>query len=137
MSRETHGRGPLFGALVEHLSTHDEEARARIADLYDAPSENPDELALHWCRSKEYFLEVLDDHLDEEGWYALEQLAFEHDMPVDIGWMDPSVEETLEKLGLLGRLLDAVTRRGPGKWIRLIRVGLAVEGQLRRDQRNR
>ena len=41
------------------------------------------------------------------------------------------------KLGLLGRLLDAVTRRGPGKWLRLIRVGLAVAGQLRRDRPNR
>ncbi len=44
---------------------------------------------------------------------------------------------SMAKLGLLGRLLDAVTRRGPGKWIRLVRVGLAVEGQLRRDRRNR
>ncbi|MGM0556379.1 MAG: hypothetical protein ACQEVA_08390 [Myxococcota bacterium] len=101
MSTETHGHQPHFEALVEHIATHEAHTREEFAQLYGAPGSEPRTIAKHWCRHPDRFLSVLDEHLTDDMWFAVEQLAFEHDLPLDISWLAPTVRGELRRLGLL------------------------------------
>jgi hypothetical protein len=101
MSTETHGHQPHFEALVEHIATHGTDTREKMAAVFEAPSAEPRAIAKCWCQHPESFLEALDEHLTDDMWFAVEQLAFEHDLPLDISWLAPEVRAELERLGLV------------------------------------
>ena len=101
MSTETHGHQPHFEALVEHLATHAPKTREHVRELYGAPSADPRAIAEFWCAHPDTVLEVLDERLSDDTWFAVEQLAFEHDLPMDISWLDRRVREQLRELALI------------------------------------
>jgi hypothetical protein len=101
MSSETHGHQPHFEALVEHLTTQQPDGLETIASIYGAPSAEPRTIARHWCENPDDVLDVLDENLSDDTWFAVEQLAFEHDLPMDISWLEQGVRDELRRLGLL------------------------------------
>lgn len=101
MTSETHGRQPHFRALVEHVASHDSEARERLRQIFGAPSAEASAIARCWCRHPDIFLEELDARLSDDAWFAVEQLAFEHDLVMDISWLAADVREELLELGLI------------------------------------
>lgn len=90
-----------FGALVEHLSQFPRYQLGSLAVLYGVGEAEASAIARHWCRHPEAFLEVLDDELSSASWEALEDLAYEHDVPVSSEWIPPAAREELAKVGIL------------------------------------
>lgn len=102
MTQPLHGHNSHFASLLEHLGTFEEPSREALAELYGASSSEPIDIALHWFQNPEAFYEVIHQKVgDTEAWSVLEQLTHEHDLPVDIGWVDPPSREALTQLGML------------------------------------
>ncbi len=97
-----HESSTHFEVLLEHLGAYSEPRRQRLAQLYEARSAEPMDIALQWCRHPDEFGDVLERELgDSELWGVLEQLVQEHDLAVDIGWVDRAARAKLTDLGLL------------------------------------
>lgn len=102
MNHALHQSSPQFEALVEHIGAFGEKRRERFAELYAAETAKPVDIALQWCRHPDEFADVVEAQLgDTEARWVLEQLVQEHDMAVDIGWVDQEVRDELVELGLI------------------------------------
>jgi hypothetical protein len=102
MTQPLHGHTSHFASLLEHLGAFEQTRREQLAELYGASSAEPVDIALQWCRHPEAFASVVKQQIgDSAAWSVLEQLAQEHDLPVDVDWVDARSQKALAELGLL------------------------------------
>jgi hypothetical protein len=102
MTQPLHQHSTHFASLLEHLSAFDETQRQRLAEMYTAGSAEPVDIALRWCRNPEMLNAVIERELgDSTAWLVLDQLAQEHDLPVEIDWVDAKSRAALIDIGML------------------------------------
>ncbi len=101
MNEPSETRVNHFGALVEHLSQFPRYQLGSLAVLYGVDEAEPSAIARRWCREPETFLDVLDDELSPTSRDVLEDLAYEHDLPISTDWIPPIAREELAKIGML------------------------------------
>ena len=102
-TRRQHIRSsPLFAGLVEHFGAFNEGERQNLAARYGAPASDPTTLARTFCARPERVLEVLEEHLPgAAAWQLVEELAYDHDLLVDIAFVGARMRRQLVGLGLL------------------------------------
>lgn len=91
--------------LIEHFASFAGGERDAIARLYAAPSPRPEELARHFIEKAEVVRGVLRDQLpgDSDAYRLMEELAYDHDLLVDVSWSGRSARHRLYDLGLVAR----------------------------------
>lgn len=119
MNQSLHEPGTHFANLLEHLKAFDAGRRRRLASLYGAASGEVLDIAMRWCRAPEAFCDTLQDELGTaDAWWVVEQLVQEHDLPVELGWLDNAGRAALCELGVLrprrGRRKDGEVDTIPG-----------------------
>ncbi|MBA2663239.1 MAG: hypothetical protein H0U74_13180 [Bradymonadaceae bacterium] len=91
-----------FSALVEYLDEFSERQRQLMATAYGAPSAFAVDIAQTWFADPEAFLAVVDKKIGStQAWRLLEEMAFEHDLPVEVDWIAKRFRTRLADLGLL------------------------------------
>jgi hypothetical protein len=102
MTQPLHEHSTHFASLLEHLSAFDEGQRQKLAEMYAASSADEVDIALKWCRNPEVVNDVVERKLgDSTAWLVLDQLAQEHDLPVELDWVDPESRAALIDIGML------------------------------------
>ena len=102
-TRRQHIRSnPMFAGLVEHFDAFSEAERQALAARYGVPATDPTTLARTFCARPERVLEVLEEHLPgAAAWQLVEELAYDHDLLVDIAFVTARMRRQLVQLGLL------------------------------------
>ncbi|AWV89057.1 hypothetical protein [Bradymonas sediminis] len=102
MNQSLHEPGTHFANLLEHLKAFDAGRRRHLATLYGADSSDVMDIAMRWCSAPDAFCEVLQAELGSpDAWWVVEQLVQEHDLEVDLGWLDGEGRAVLCELGVL------------------------------------
>jgi|GEM_PF-2249794 len=102
MNQSLHEPGTHFANLLEHLKAFDAGRRRHLAELYGAESSDIVDIAMRWCTAPEVFCRVLQAELGSpDAWWVVEQLVQEHDIEVDLGWLDGEGRAILCELGVL------------------------------------
>ena len=104
-------RPGYFTQLVTHLHEFDDGERRRIADRYDAPSEDATSLAEFWIRHPDRVVEVTRRELTSSvGWRIVEEAVVDHDLMVSLAWASVRGRRAVERLGLLRPQVDEAGR---------------------------
>jgi hypothetical protein len=108
--------------LVEYLDGYTDRQRKQIAQTFGVEGIDGEAIARAWLGDPANFLSVVERKLgSSQAWKLLEELAFEHDMPVEIEWMPRAARSKLTDLGLLK------PRRGADKiWEGILPAAVAV-----------
>ncbi len=91
--------------LIEHFASFARQERDALVRLYGAPTSNPDDLAEHFITAVDHVREVLLRELkvDSDAYRLMEDLAYDHDLLVDVSWSGRSARRRLFELGLVAR----------------------------------
>lgn len=108
--------------LLEYLEGYTDRQRQIIASAYGVDGASARDIAQGWLSDTSNFLQVVEGKLgSSQAWRLLEEMAFEHDTPVEIEWMPKRARGKLTDLGLLK------PKRGPDKlWEGTLPAAVAV-----------
>ena len=91
-----------FRHLVEHFARFSTAQRDLLADLYDAPSAEPEALAMSLCLAPERLRALITKQLrSAQQRRFLEDLIIEHDDEVQVEWSERRLVKQLSDLGLV------------------------------------
>ncbi|MEM1348299.1 MAG: hypothetical protein AAGI01_07090 [Myxococcota bacterium] len=94
--------GRDFEALVAHFEAFSAAQRKKLSKSYAVPSGEAEALATAWCLNPERVLDVVRAQLDSSSALDLmEDLALDHDLPIELRWSDRRSRRKLAKLGLV------------------------------------
>lgn len=116
--------------LVDHFSAFSATQREEIAQLWGCPGTSPEALARYVFDAPDKVREVVADQVasDEDARRLMEELAYDHDLPLDIGWSSLGARKTLTQAGLLA----PVTREGrPGEGVMPAALAVTVAPFIR------
>lgn len=98
-----------YEALVDHFAAFTKGQRSELSVLYGTSSAAPSDLARKFLESPELVRELVEKEVlvEPDAHQLMEELAYDHDLLIDISWSGRPARRKLTSIGLLAPPVEA------------------------------